>query len=512
MHRRIFFFFLTLASTLTFLVYPETIKLKNGKTVEAKIIEKTDETIKIDISGVIITYYLNEIESIDGKFIFIQKDTTSSSASASARTPKEIFADLSPAIVYIVNKTVTGEEMLGSGFIVDKDGVIVTNFHVMRGAKEVVVKLKDGKVYPVTGIIHYDPNLDTCILKINANNLPTISIGDSNTIVIGETIYNIGTPLGLEYSFSSGIVSGKRDLSNIKYLQFTAPASPGNSGGPLINPQGQAIGIVTFLIQGGQNLNFALAINEIKPFMTNQIKTTFQEFVEKVSQAGFYFVQGGDCLFGGDYNQAIENYEKAIQIDPNYVEAYNNLGYSYRSIGKYKQAITYYQKAIQIKPNFIPAYANLGALYNQLNEYQNAKDYLTKGVQIDPDFAELYNNLGYTYQLLNQHQQAMGYFKKAIQIDPALGSAYHNLASSYVELGNYEDAIINFKKAIELNPNDPVIYSSLGFVYNSLNKYQEAKRYLLKAKELFQQLGDNRYLEAIDKYLQAIEEKIKKLP
>lgn len=217
----------------------------------------------------------------------------------------------------------------------------------MQGAKEVSVKLKSGMAYPVTGFTYSDAQRDLCIFKINATNLPTIPLGDSRALRIGERLYCIGNPLGLEYSFSDGLLSGIRDLNNIKYLQFTAPISPGNSGGPLLNPQGEAVGIVTFLMEKGQNLNFALSINEIKPYLNKPIKP-FSEFVEKVSQVDYYFTEGFKYITQGDYHQASNYFQKVLQLDPNYALAYNNLGFAYANLGQYQRAKENFQKAKQL--------------------------------------------------------------------------------------------------------------------------------------------------------------------
>jgi len=531
--------FLIILIFIPFFSYPETILLKNGKTIEAEIIEKTDVYIKVGYYGVPLTYYLDEIESIDGNVIstmtpFISKTTFSQPK----KEPTQIFKNISPAIVYITNKTVAKEEYIGSGFIFDKEGIIVTNFHVTKGAKELSVKLKNGEVYPVVGIINYDHTLDICILKINASNLPTVFVGDSNSMQIGETLYCIGNPLGLEYSFSNGMLSAVREINDIKYLQFTAPISPGNSGGPLVNSQGQVIGVVTFLMEGGQNLNFAIAINEIKPFISNQIKMTFQDFVEKVSQADYYFTEGYKYFLQDDYSKAIEYYQKVIQIKPNNPDVYSNLGVSYSALGQYQQAIEYYQKAIQINSNYVNAYNNLSVVYCTLGQFQQAIEYGQKALHLDPDYALAYNNLGNAYNELGQYQQAIEYIKKAIELDPNLADAYYNLAISYNSLGQFQQAIEYYQKTIQINPNHTLVYNNLsityfalgqsqqaieycqkaiqldpnhanayailGTVYYSLGRYPEAKENLLKAKELSQTQKNYEALKAIEETLNKI--------
>lgn len=462
--------------------YAASIKLKNGQSVEGKILEKTNSYIKIDFYGVPLTYFLDQIDTIDGEHVYAP--AASQVGPTYAREPKQIFQEISPAVVYITTRTVVEEEYLGSGFIIDSEGVVITNYHVIQSAKDINVRLKDGTSYPASGVIYYDANQDACILKINANNLPTIPLGDSSNLQIGEKIYCIGNPLGLEYSFSDGLLSGVRDYQELKYLQFTAPVSPGNSGGPLINPQGEAIGIVTFLLVGGQNLNFALAINEIKPFISQYPKMTFQQFVENVSQADYYLIQGNNYVFQGDYNSAITSYQKALEINPRLVEAYNYIGLAYGYLGQNQEAISCFQKAIQINPNFVTPYNNIGYAYDSLGQYDQAIAYYQKALQLDPNYAAAYNNLGSTYSNLGQFQQALPYFQKAIQMDPSLAVAYDNLGSAYNRLGQYQQAITYCQKALQIDPNYASAYSNLASTYNKLGQYQQAISYLEKAIQM----------------------------
>lgn len=281
----------------------EIIRLKNGKTIEGKIIQKTADYVKIEFYGVPLTYFLEDIQSIEeeprAKIDDAQRNPSLPAYStlsnlASSKEPTEIFKNASPAIVYITTQAATGESYLGSGFIVHASGIVVTNYHVVSSARKINVKLKDGSIYPVTSIIYYDPdpNHDICILKIDCLSLPVVPLGDAKTLQVGEKIYCIGNPLGLEYSFSDGILSGIRDSEGVKWLQFTAPVAPGNSGGPIINSRGEVMGMVTFLIRSAQNLNFALAIDEIKPYISTVPKLTMEEFVKNTGQAGNAFLEG----------------------------------------------------------------------------------------------------------------------------------------------------------------------------------------------------------------------------
>jgi serine protease Do len=159
----------------------------------------------------------------------------------------------------------------GSGFITTANGQVITNAHVVAGADTVTVVLKDGRSYPGR-VVGSDSLSDLAVVKINANGLPTVSLGDSNALVPGQLAIAIGNPLGLSNTVTQGIVSAtERSVTEIgipdkriNFLQTDAAINPGNSGGPLLNAAGQVIGVNTAIIQGAQGIGFAIPINTVK--------------------------------------------------------------------------------------------------------------------------------------------------------------------------------------------------------------------------------------------------------
>jgi serine protease Do len=159
----------------------------------------------------------------------------------------------------------------GSGFIISSSGEILTNSHVVDGADSVMVTLKDGRTFDGR-VLGEDGLTDVAVIKIEANNLPVLPLGDSDTLQPGEAVIAIGNPLGLNNTVTSGILSAiGRSSSDIgasdkrvDYLQTDAAINPGNSGGPLLNFRGEVIGMNTAIIRGAQGLGFAIPINTVK--------------------------------------------------------------------------------------------------------------------------------------------------------------------------------------------------------------------------------------------------------
>ena len=173
-------------------------------------------------------------------------------------------------IVSIITSDKDGHPVAqGSGFLVTKDGRIVTNYHVIKDASSAIIKLPDGAFYEVEGVIVFDKARDLAVIKAHGQNFRVVTLGNSDRIQVGEEVVAIGSPLSLESTVSSGIVSGIRNIEDEggKFLQVTAPISPGSSGGPLFNMAGEVVGITTLYLKDGENLNFAIPVNDAKKLL-----------------------------------------------------------------------------------------------------------------------------------------------------------------------------------------------------------------------------------------------------
>ena len=158
------------------------------------------------------------------------------------------------------------QNSLGSGFIIDKGGFIITNNHVVEGADEIKVKMSDGREFKAK-VVGRDSKTDLALIKISSlfKDLPVLALGDSDTIRVGDWVIAVGNPFGLEHTVTQGIISASgRVIGSGPYdnfLQTDAPINPGNSGGPLVNLKGEVIGINSAIVAGGQGIGFAIPSN-----------------------------------------------------------------------------------------------------------------------------------------------------------------------------------------------------------------------------------------------------------
>ena len=199
-----------------------------------------------------------------------------------------LFERAAPAVVMISAQSINPYRMqrrvshiIGSGFIYDAKGLILTNSHVAFGRQALYVTLDDGTVVPAH-LLGADPIFDIAVLQItkaDKGKLPTVTLGDSEHVRVGESVITIGNPLGLDQTVTRGIVSGvNRILPDTPLsfgeplIQIDAPINPGNSGGPLLNLCGEVIGMNTAIVPDAQNIGFAIPINLVKSVMPALIR------------------------------------------------------------------------------------------------------------------------------------------------------------------------------------------------------------------------------------------------
>jgi Trypsin-like peptidase domain len=176
------------------------------------------------------------------------------------------------AIVTIITAANDKPIAQGTGFLVSADGVIVTNYHVIETGNVALVKFPDDTALPVDGVLAADKVRDLAVIKIHGKIFRMLTLGNSDDVQVGEEVVAIGNPLSLESTVSNGIISGVRTSKEQggKFLQTTAPISPGSSGGPLFNMLGEVVGINTLYLEGGENLNFAIPVNDAKLLLSHQ--------------------------------------------------------------------------------------------------------------------------------------------------------------------------------------------------------------------------------------------------
>lgn len=208
-------------------------------------------------------------------------------------TPEELYTMVTPSVIEIHVYDKNGEYFAqGSGFFIDAEGTAVTNYHVIEEAYSADAITSDECAHTVTKVIAWDKELDLAIIQCDISNSQPLTISQRE-ITTGETVYTVGSSLGLTGTISDGIVSAaSREVEGVECIQITAPISHGNSGGPLLNRFGEAIGINSMTLNEGQNLNFAINIHLLDS-LDRSSPVTMEEFYsetasETVTASGDY--------------------------------------------------------------------------------------------------------------------------------------------------------------------------------------------------------------------------------
>lgn len=418
----------------------------------------------------------------------------------------------------------------GSGFFIDKNGIVVTNRHVIVKASKIEVKLYTSEVLDVEKILTEEQTYDLALILVK---LPKKTKIKPIKLVktypkVGEKIVVIGNPFGLEQTVSEGIISAIREIESFgKIIQITAPVSKGSSGSPVVNFNGEVIGVASFQIVSGQNLNFAIPFDKILQLKesikkltvekTQEIKNFSSKFLllkckfysifsyklalkfcenlvdkKKYDVALLYlktlsnkktkdpevFYHIGQCYTKlKNYDEAEKYYKYAIELKPDVVKYYKDLGNCYYKQEKYKEAINIYEQALKLSSNDVDLHLDLAWTYLGLKKYNKAIELLNKALKIKPDYDAiyLYFSLGYVYDRLNQLEKAIYYYKECLKLNPDYIAAIHNIARIYHIQGEKEKAIVYYTHAAKLAPEAADLpYFNIGLCYYDEGQYNEA--------------------------------------
>jgi serine protease Do len=270
----------------------ETIQLRDGALVTGKILAEKKDQVVVDIGFTVVSVPRGEIVKIGGETSAEPKGKTDGKTPvvleakgglyASASTPppekavRELVQLLGESVVQV--RTPAG---LGSGFFITEEGHLITNFHVIEGETKLSLEVyhqKDGQLerrsYKDIRIVAMNKFADLALLKVEDKDAPKfkrVLLGDSDALSVGERVFAIGSPLGLERTVTEGILSTKtREVNGELYLQTTAQINPGNSGGPLFNLRGEVVGVTNMKLTFGEGIGFAIPVDQAKYFLNHR--------------------------------------------------------------------------------------------------------------------------------------------------------------------------------------------------------------------------------------------------
>ncbi|HEV2835741.1 MAG TPA: tetratricopeptide repeat protein, partial [Pyrinomonadaceae bacterium] len=355
-----------------------------------------------------------------------------------------------------------------------------TNRHVIEGAYRAEIHSSTGTVFPVKGVLAVDAEGDIALLKIDP---PVPAIRplplDKTSPQEGESVVVIGNPLGLEGSVTNGIVSAVRDIPTFgRIIQITAAISSGSSGSPVVNMQGQVIGLATLQITGGQSVNFAIPSERISQLqvatMTSLADLVAASGRNKRAKAVQFFRDGLSFLSKDDCEKALPYFEKAVESDSSYADAWAQTGFCNEKLGKHAEALEASKKAVNLRPS-AESYFNIGLASFYLKQYRDAAEAYRSAIKLDPyNSADAYYALGLVYRDWGKADEEIQAYKQAIRLRPDYTVAYERLGSRYLKSKKFNEAVEVFRQLSALKPGDAIAPNNMGEAYLELNRLNEA--------------------------------------
>ncbi len=422
---------------------------------------------------------------------------------------QQVFKRVSPSVMVVESLNARGAVVaFGSGVVI-APGCVITNRHVIEDGVSFRV-VHSARKWPAQ-LMKVDPDHDLAELSVAGLDAPAVTVLDSSKLEVGETVFAIGAPEGLELTISEGLISGLRDFDKGRVIQTSAAISPGSSGGGLFDTQGRLVGITTFYLKEGQSLNFALpaewttALNRQaaspSPAWTKsspafqalvwfevgytadeagrhaEAVTAYKEALRLKPDEALAWVNLGVAYAGlGQHDKAVNAEQEAIRLKPDDALAWLNLGFAYGHLGQYDKMVSAEQEAIRLKPDEELAWFDLGVAYGHLRQYDNEVSAEQEAIRLKPDDADAWTGLGFAYDHLGQYDKAVNAEQEALRLKPDEALAWRNLGVAYAGLGQHDKAVRAEQEAIRLKPDDAAAWFDLGFAYDLLGQHDKAVR------------------------------------
>lgn len=362
---------------------------------------------------------------------------------AHALTPSEVFEAVKDSVVVVKTFDAKGKEKgMGSGVLLPS-GKVGTNCHVVEGGAS--FQIGRNKTFIPATLHAGDRDKDICLLDAPSIKGRAAQLGKAVGLKIGEAVYAVGAPQGLELSLSDGIVSQLRG-DKAPLIQTTAAISPGSSGGGLFDAQARLVGFTTLYLEGGQSLNFAVPVEwlaEIKPGRVSLAKARAETDWLKRAAA---------LEARKDWKGLLEwcrQWTKAVPENP---VAWFSLGVAYGGLKRTNDEIEAYRQALRINPKLAECWSNLGVAYGELNRPNDAMEAFRQALRINPEYANAWSNLGVVYYDLERYNDAIEAHRQALRINPEYANAWYNLGLAYHLSGNTPVALDAVKALRRLDP------------------------------------------------------------
>lgn len=439
----------------------------------------------------------------------------------------------SGSVMLVNNTTTSREQHLGTAFVVESSGLLVTNFHVIQNAESITIKSANGGEFRGAKVLATDKTHDLAVLSIEAKNLPAVRLAGDGSTKIGSDVVVIGNPKGLEQTVTEGIVSATRKVEGRDVIQISAPISSGSSGSPVFSAEGEVIGVATFKVVDGEALNFAMPSEHVKSLI--ELATSNPGASPEISSKDSIFTQSGvdpeskkqDTEFSStqlfkdiksheknaEYFPMLSRAKEAVEQFPKSALAHRVLSDAFYYAKLNDEALDHAIVAIKLDPENTRGWNNLAILFKEIGDDEMVKKVYGHAIKIAPNDAKLLIEYA---DLIKEESPALAYsglmHAKTVILDRSgvdLETETYNLERQTIEvlsrMNRNEDAFTVAKAFKDNQPDNAQHWLTYAYAAAASGQLSEVQPALVEANrrdstlqnrpELFAFLGDIKVLE-----------------
>ena len=402
------------------------------------------------------------------------------SAPAAAATAEVVFERAAPSIVVVERLDTSGRrDRFASGVVIGANRV-VTACHAV--AHTAAVQIRRGEAHFPAVLEYADAERDLCQLAVEKLAAPAVKIANILELKVGQRVYAIGTPKGLELTLSEGLISSLRPRAHSFVIQTSAAMSRGSSGGGLFDEEARLVGVAAFQFAKGQNLNFAVPASWAKEIASrareNWTRAGFKETADR--PLGAQLLAMMDL---GNWEEALRMAREWTRREPTDALPRHAMGRAYLGLGRSEDAVAALRSALKIRPDFTRGWLDLGTAEAAAGEPGLALTAFTEAVQRDEKLAGAWRGRGIALTSLQRYPEAVEDLRRAVTLNTGNDEAWQALAAAHVAEGRLDLAAAACRKALKLNPESALLWYEFGAVHQqqgdtvqAAQAYEEALR------------------------------------
>lgn len=373
-----------------------------------------------------------------------------------ALPPSEVFQRVKGSVFVVKALDDKGRQVTQGSGVLLLDGRVATNCHVVQDA----IRIEVGRANHFVSASSWAGNdeRDACLLEAPGLDGSPAQLGTTNTLRVGERVYAVGAPQGLELSLSEGIVSQLRG-GPPPLIQTTAAISPGSSGGGLFDSEAHLVGLTTAYIEGGQSLNFAAPVEWLTGLKPSEGRAG------RGSARANWLRRCVALETAGEWESLARLAERWTREQPQNPDAWAALCRAWFALKRYEDAATASRKRVSIDAADAAAWIDLGASHSRLGRQAEAIECLRKALRIAPDIGMVWYNLAEAYSGVDRLVEGIDAYREALRLDASHVNAWIGLGIAYRKSDRLDDAVKAYRQAIQLDPASKLAWYNLAVAY-----------------------------------------------